>query len=499
MAVPVLPSEVVSAAVGDVDLVADIWSTDARMAKEFAVQAATVAELARRRGVGGARAAGRVGAVAPAEEFVAELAVVRGCTEPEAARLLAQSLLLTGALAAVWSELFTGALSVRKAQILIDLLGDASGEVAAGVLARVLPAAADCTPDRLADRARYHLYRLDAAARDRRRRRAEARADVHVERTPEGLGRLVIDGPLPQVHAARDAVDQYARWLRADGDRTPIGRLRAQVALDLVLRPWDTRRPPVTAQLTVHAAVPGLRPDGVAPGELDGQVITAAQCRQVLTDLDVLDLQPPPAGGSILIALDDPATGQTIAVATRAELARAAGTGRRRTRRDPLNRRTGAQPHPATHSATGTRTADRDWAGSPPDDPPPDGPGLRPPPPTGAYRPTAAHRRLVHARDRRCRMPGCRRRPGRQDLDHVTPHVAGGATACHNLCCLCRRHHRIKTHAPGWTFTLHPDATLTVTTPAGATRTTRPPGWCHDPEPDPPWLDQTAPPDPTDA
>ncbi len=186
----------------------------------------------------------------------------------------------------------------------------------------------------------------------------------------------------------------------------------------------------------------------------------------------MLDLGPAPAGGSITIALDDPATGQTIAVATRAELARAAGAGRHITR------------HIRRRQLTGTTSGSVD------------GPGLRPPPPTRAYRPTAAQRRLVTTRDRYCRMPGCRRRPGNCDLDHGTAHADGGPTDCWNLCCLCRRHHRIKTFARGWTFTLLPDGRLIVRTPSGVTRTTRPPGWHHDPEPEPPWLDEATPPDP---
>jgi hypothetical protein len=49
-------------------------------------------------------------------------------------------------------------------------------------------------------------------------------------------------------------------------------------------------------------------------------------------------------------------------------------------------------------------------------------------------------------------------------------------TDCTNLCCLCRRHHRLKTHAPGWRFVMSPDGVLSVTTPSGVTRSTRPPG-----------------------
>jgi hypothetical protein len=98
------------------------------------------------------------------------------------------------------------------------------------------------------------------------------------------------------------------------------------------------------------------------------------------------------------------------------------------------------------------------------------------PPPIDRYEPTPAQHRFVQARDRTCRHPGCRRPAARTDADHVLAHAAGGATDCTNLCCLCRRHHRLKTHARGWRFTMTADGMLAVTTPSGVTRTTRPPG-----------------------
>jgi hypothetical protein len=104
------------------------------------------------------------------------------------------------------------------------------------------------------------------------------------------------------------------------------------------------------------------------------------------------------------------------------------------------------------------------------------GQGLGPPPATDRYEPTAAQRAFVELRDRRCRFPNCGQRVGWADLDHVIPHACGGETACENLCCLCRSHHRVKTFAPGWRFVMDPDGTLHVTTPTGITRTTRPPG-----------------------
>ena len=98
------------------------------------------------------------------------------------------------------------------------------------------------------------------------------------------------------------------------------------------------------------------------------------------------------------------------------------------------------------------------------------------PPPSEGYAPTAPQRRWSKARDRGCRHPGCRNKAGWTDLDHVVPHADGGPTDCGNLCCLCRRHHRLKTHAAGWSFRLDADGALWVTTPSGVTRVSRPPG-----------------------
>jgi hypothetical protein len=106
---------------------------------------------------------------------------------------------------------------------------------------------------------------------------------------------------------------------------------------------------------------------------------------------------------------------------------------------------------------------------------------LDPPAATDRYTPSPGQRRFVRARDRGCRHPGCRRPAARTDLDHVCAYRTGGATDCANLCCLCRRHHRLKTHAPGWAFRMRPDGVLEVTTPSGVTRCTRPPG-LHPPD-----------------
>jgi HNH endonuclease len=110
------------------------------------------------------------------------------------------------------------------------------------------------------------------------------------------------------------------------------------------------------------------------------------------------------------------------------------------------------------------------------------------PGPVDRYAPSAAQQRFGRTRDRTCRFPTCGQRAGWADADHVIPHAHGGATDCANLCCLCRSHHRLKTFARGWRFHMSPDGVLTVTTPSGITRTTRPPGLR------PPPADDTGPP-----
>jgi hypothetical protein len=512
--IPFLPADLPEAE-SELELVAGIWSGDSHKARAHACQLVDIARLARRRRAERDTAFGprgrpgldsrslRSAVLADvSDDFITELALIRQCSEHEASQLAVEALLLTTKLAATWSELHAGRIDERKARAMIDLLGDATDDVAAQVQARVLPTAEGRTASDFRDRVRYHLYRLDEEAKERRRRDAERRADVHVERTSEGLGRLVVDGPLPGVCAARDAVDQYAKWMRADGDTRPIGVLRAAAALDLILRPWDTRRPPVTAQLTVHAPLPALRPDagyGQPAADVNGQIITATQCRELLEQLGMLELRSGPAGSSTHVAIAHPDTGEVVAVATRAQLRRAAGGNHRhrhRHRHRPSHR--DSPPADRSHTAPPGGAPPGGAPGGPaPRSADDDGPGLRPPPTTTAYRPTAAQRRHVMTRDRHCRMPGCRRRPGRCDIDHGHAYSDGGPTDCRNLCCLCRRHHRIKTFAPGWSFTLLPDGRLIVGTPSGVSRTTRPPGWYHDPEPEPPWLDEQAPPDPT--
>ena len=500
--VHVMPQDL-SPSSSEIELVADIWAADARESRYVAERAASIAALARRRHIERDRDFGPLAGpgldsryrqcpslAEVSETFVTELALIRHCSELEAESLAVEAVLLTTKLTGTWNALYEGRLSVRKMRALVDLLDSAKPDVAAQIERQVLPAAEHLTVAQLRARVRRALARLDADALDKRRAEAARHADTRCHSIGDGMGRLAADMPFFQAAACADAIDQYAQMLRAAGDRRPIGVIRSAVAADLILRPWDTSRPPVTALLTVHAPLAALRPGGTGsepPAEIAGEIVTAAQCRELLEQLDMLGVRSAPEGGCVLVAVGDPVTGRLVAVGTRNELRRGAGIRRRRTRRGrTAAKNVGSHPPDGTHSGAGS--AGESTATD-------DGPGLRPPAATTAYRATPAQRRFIRTRDRTCRMPGCQRRAGRCDIDHAVAHSDGGPTDCWNLCCLCRRHHRIKTFARGWRFELLADGRLIVRTPSGVSRETRPPGWCYDAEPDPPWLDEEAPPD----
>jgi hypothetical protein len=433
--------------------------------------------------------------VGASEFLVDELALMRGISLAAATGLVERSLALVHQLHATWEALADGLVDEPRANAIVRALAGqsqaAGGPVEPAVVAEVEAQALEWaqsgeTPVRLRERTAAALIALDAAAAGRRRRRVERAADVRTRPVGDGMSELIVELPSPVAAACREAVDSYARMAKEDGDERPIGQLRALVLSDLVLRPWDTSRPTVTAHLQVIAPLgslgghsassaattpddadgrptartgparsawlpaeaaqpePGRVPTDEDVASVDGAPITHQQLCDLLEQLDALcpggGVQAP-TGGSLGISLVDPVTGALRATVSRPELQR-------------LVRR-GCTDHPG--GGCDCSLVDR-------------------PPPVDRYTPTPAQRRFVHARDRTCRHPGCRRPAARTDLDHVHAHAVGGPTDCANLCCLCRRHHRLKTHAPGWRFTMTADGVLSVTTPSSVTRITHPPG-----------------------
>ena len=82
------------------------------------------------------------------------------------------------------------------------------------------------------------------------------------------------------------------------------------------------------------------------------------------------------------------------------------------------------------------------------------------------YRPSAAQRRALIARDVTCRLPGCTVPARRCDADHGHDHALGGATTLENLESLCPGHHQMK-HQSGWRVRQVGGGVIEFTTPSG--------------------------------
>jgi hypothetical protein len=76
-------------------------------------------------------------------------------------------------------------------------------------------------------------------------------------------------------------------------------------------------------------------------------------------------------------------------------------------------------------------------------------------------------RRAVIHRDRHCSAPGCFQPAAACHVHHTTPRSKGGRTRLRDLILLCTFHHLIVVHQWGWSITLNPDGTTTMTNPSG--------------------------------
>jgi hypothetical protein len=360
------------------------------------------------------------------EFFLPELAMIVNAGRGTASFRTRRAFTWRDKLPRTLAALERGDLDERRAQELFTVVEHVDTDLARRIDAALVGEAAELSVARLGKRARELLLELDADAAENRRRQVQDGADVFCQDKGDGLATLGADLPAEEAAEAYELINHLAVLAKTDGDERPIHRIRTEI-YSLLLR-YPGLLSGVQAHLTITASLETLEGTSRAPAEVNGFVITPAQLADLLRRIDALGLQAP-EDGSLTFGITDQ-DGRLLTTTSKEEL-------ERRVRR---------------------------------------GEGLDPPPPIDRYEPTDAQRRFVRTRDRTCRFPNCPQRVGWADQDHVVPHACGGETSCTNLCCLCRSHHRLKTFARGWIIQMQPDGTLTVTTPSGITRTTRPPG-----------------------
>src|SRR3954471_1461898 len=222
---------------------------------------------------GGRWGSGEVCLPETSEFFPDELAQVLRCSRTAATDLAETSQVLLTRLPATWGRRADGLLDWPRARAIAAELGwpakDVPDELVGLVEAEVLPRAMELKVRSLRELVRARLLAHGVDLSEQRRKQAEDTANVTVVPGRDGMAELRVFLPVARAAACRDAVDRYARMLKADGDPRPIGVLRALAVEDLILRPWDTARPPITAQLTITAPIHSLRPGAKAVAEVD--------------------------------------------------------------------------------------------------------------------------------------------------------------------------------------------------------------------------------------
>ena len=374
-------------------------------------QAAAIMELSRRSQMQPTENGRRVESMSPLRVTATEVAARLALTPSEGEGLAARARVWCTELPATWAALCAGRIDVRKAEVIADALRGHTLDLARQVEAEVLELAEQMTAPRLRRAIIRALHRLDPETMAGKAQNAKDNRYVRFTPAKDGMAWLEAYLPADDAAALQTAVDAAAAAMkRADpGD----GRTLAQ------------RRADALAQLGWLALATGRLGGCVCGQSLDGQ-----HRRPVSVQVTV------PIG--LLLGLDDTHPAELAGYGPiPAEVARrlaAHGTWRRL----------------LTDPASGTLL---DY-GRTRYDPPPD---------------LVEH---VHARDQRCRWPGCDKPAPACDTDHTIPYP-DGPTAAGNLGPFCEPHH-IGKHHSRWKASQPSPGRFEWTSPTGHTYTVTP-------------------------
>ncbi|MDK3257186.1 HNH endonuclease signature motif containing protein, partial [Blastococcus capsensis] len=288
---------------------------DREIARQTAARARAVAEFAASRpasadrqpgergAMSAARRAARPAVLADVSEWAAqELSIALGSSKEAAGQLLERSLTLVHRLPGTLDALESGLLHAGHLWALLERVAPVPddrkrAELERDVLAWVATRAGKrqlTTPAQLG--AKLRRMGLGRDPREEANELLAALKERGVWARPDrrpGMAALTSLLTQPEAQAVVDVLGRYADALDDPADRRTRGQRMADVLLDLVLRPGESRLPPVQAQLTVVAGVRTVL-GGSQAGEIGGEPVPAEMVRAVARALGLL---PTPAAG----------------------------------------------------------------------------------------------------------------------------------------------------------------------------------------------------------
>ncbi len=346
-----------------------------------------------------------------------------------------------------------GTLDLFRAQVIAEELELADRDVCGVVEGKVHPRVCQGTPGRVRSRVRRVLEEVDPLAV--RARAVKARADRFVRMwagDDPGMTSWWASLPAAESVACWSAIDEAAHQMKAEDPTRTIDQCRADGLVDLILARTEVATT-VNIAVPVHTADPGTTVADPAPEGEGGAVCAegeggAGPAQGEVGATATGDRDEPALDGAADASSTEAAEGATASTATGAsffgdagvgDCSEPAGFGFASSAQVPglgvipgdvINELLGRFDTRVSRMLIDARTGTTIETSS------------------ASYRPPEAIRRFVRARDGTCRFLGCGVQARRCDLDHAVPWPFGPTTPG-NLICLCRHHHRLKTHTRG--------------------------------------------------
>lgn len=387
----------------------------------------------------------------PRRTIAAEIGTATRANDRTVQRRMGEASALTRDFPEVVSALGSGRIERSHAAVILDTGGSMTDAAARADFERAAVSLAEReTPGRLRSLLRSLAARLDPMSIDFRHSRAKERRGVWVQDLDDGMAQLIATLPAAVAHAIRDRLTRFAHVV-IDARETASASDWGVGAGEEGATVHEAERAVPEAEGAVPDAG-SVVPEGVSgAGPADRRSIEQVRA-DVLADLllsgdpTAAPRSPTPIVGTVQVVVpvltligvgEEPAEIVGHAPIDAATARRLAGSAPGWDR---------ILTHPVTSAVL---AVDR-------------------------YRPSEDQRRMLRARDERCRFPGCRMPVHRCDIDHTIDAARGGPTETCNLAHLCRRHHTLK-HASDWTVRQRADGTLEWASPTGRIHLDEPP------------------------